>query len=185
MNCKYRVTLTGIKGFFRVYHINGKNTLYTFHKQLRDDLEFPIDQPILFKGLDAEGKVVQRWALVELGAGTVDTVSIQDTVKSGVTNFVYFYDIASKKSVNITYEGEVDDSVEMPVLIETKGPVPLEFENGYVSFEDMPDDCRRVPSRIPASGKAAGENDEDDDEEDDEDGGEDREEEEIIYSENE
>ena len=67
MNYKYRVTLAGIKGFFRVYHINASNTLYTFHKQLRDDLEFPMDQPILFKAFDESGNVVARWALVDLG----------------------------------------------------------------------------------------------------------------------
>ena len=38
MNYRYRVTLAGIKGFFRVYLVNGENSLYTFHKQLRADL---------------------------------------------------------------------------------------------------------------------------------------------------
>lgn len=191
MVCQYRVTLSGIKGFYRVYHINGKNTLYTFHKQLRDDLEFPIDQPILFKGLDAAGNVAGRWALVDLGAGTVDTVTIQDTIKAGVSSFVYFYDIKSKKSVNVTFEGEVDDNVTAPELIDVKGPVPLEFENGYVAFEDLPEDYRRVPPRNPSSSKASDLDDEDDedldDDEDDEDDGEDedREEEELIYSEDE
>ena len=96
MNYKYRITLAGIKGFFRVYSVNASNTLYTFHKQIRADLEFPVDQPILFKGLDGDGNVVGRWALVDLGAGTVDKVKISDTVKAGVKSFVYFYDIASK-----------------------------------------------------------------------------------------
>ena len=27
-----RVTLTGIKGFYRVYKVNGATTLYTLHK---------------------------------------------------------------------------------------------------------------------------------------------------------
>ena len=49
MNYRYRVTLAGIKGFFRVYLVNGENSLYTFHKQLRADLEFPMDQPILLR----------------------------------------------------------------------------------------------------------------------------------------
>ena len=38
MNYRYRVTLSGIKGFYRVYLVNGENSLYTFHKQLRSDL---------------------------------------------------------------------------------------------------------------------------------------------------
>ena len=69
---KLRVTLSGIKGFYRVYHVHGATTLYTLHKQLRSDLEFPQDQLIMFKGLDFEGAVVGRWGLFDLGNGTVD-----------------------------------------------------------------------------------------------------------------
>ena len=192
MVCQYRVTLAGIKGFYRVYHINGKNTLYTFHKQLRDDLEFPIDQPILFKGLDASGNVVGRWALIDLGSGTtVDTVTIQDTIKAGVSSFVYFYDIKSKKSVIVTFEGDVDDNVSSPELVDVKGPVPLEFENGYVAFEDLPEDYRKVPPRTPASVRDNEDDDLDDDDDDDidddedDENDEDNEEEELIYSEDE
>lgn len=182
MNYQYRVTLAGLKGFFRVYHINASNTLYTFHKQLRADLEFPMDQPILFKALDAEGNVVARWALVDLGAGTVDQVKISDTIKAGAVSFVYFYDIASKKSVIITLEGETQDNVLVPTLLESKGPIPLEFENGYVAFEDLPDDRRRLPGS-----SSAGDDDEDEDDEDDEEDSkdDDREEAEEIYDENE
>lgn len=181
MNYKYRVTLAGLKGFFRVYHINASNTLYTFHKQLRADLEFPMDQPILFKALDADGNVVARWALVDLGAGTVDQVKISDTVKAGAVSFVYFYDIASKKSVIITLEGEVQDKVQGPTLIESKGPIPLEFENGYVAFEDLPDDRRRLPG----SSNSDEDGDDDDDDEEDDPKNEDREEAEELYDENE
>lgn len=179
MNYKYRITLPGIKGFFRVYHVNSSNTLYTFHKQIRADLEFPMDQPILFKALDAEGNVVARWALVDLGAGTVDQTKIQDTIKAGAVSFVYFYDIASKKNVIITLEGEVQDNVSAPTLIESKGPIPLEFENGYVAFEDLPETPRRL------SGAPLGDEDEEEEDEEEDPKDEDREEAEEIYDENE
>lgn len=183
MNCRYRVTLAGIKGFFRVYDVNGGNTLYTFHKQMRSDLEFPVDQPILFKGLDANGNVVGRWALVDLGNGTVDQVRISDTVKLGVQSFVYFYDIASKKSVIITLEGDSAKPVTVPVLVESKGPIPLEFENGYVAFEDLPDDRRHLPGERHSLLGDDDDLDDDDDEDDEE--PEDDDKEEIIYDENE
>lgn len=182
MNYKYRVTLAGIKGFFRVYHINASNTLYTFHKQLRADLEFPMDQPILFKALDESGSVVARWALMDLGEGTVDTVHIADTIKKGVASFVYFYDIKSKKSVIITLEGHVDGNVASPTVVESKGPIPLEFENGYVAFEDLPDTRRRLPGESIVDDEGI---DDEDDDEDDEDEESDKDEEEIIYDENE
>ena len=176
MNYKYRITLAGIKGFFRVYSVNASNTLYTFHKQIRADLEFPVDQPILFKGLDGDGNVVGRWALVDLGAGTVDKVKISDTVKAGVKSFVYFYDIASKKSVIVTLEGETGEGGGAPVLLESKGPIPLEFENGYVAFEDLPEEHRRIPGIPGGDGFEDDDDDEDEDVDDD-----DKEEEAIIY----
>ena len=127
---KYRITLAGLKGFFRVYLVEGGNSLYTFHKQIRSDLEFPMDQPILFKALDAGGQVVARYALMDIGYGAVDSVTVADTVKAGVQSFVYFYDIQNKKSVIITLEGEAaGEHVTAPKLIESKGPVPAEFEN--------------------------------------------------------
>ena len=186
MNYRYRVTLAGIKGFFRVYLVNGENSLYTFHKQLRSDLEFPMDQPILFKALDAAGGVLARYALMDIGNGSVDKVSIADTVRAGAVSFVYFYDIASKKSVIITLEGETAEQTALPRLVETKGPVPLEFENGYVAFEDLPEERRRLPGEARKDAEDEDADDADFDEEDDEDEeAEDREEEEIIFSEDE
>ena len=179
---KYRITLEGLKGFFRVYLTEGSNSLYTFHKQIRSDLEFPQDQAILFKALNAEGKVVARYALVDLGFGTVDSVSIEDTVKAGVSSFVYFYDIQNKKSVNIQFEGQIpNESVNLPKLIESKGPVPAEFENGYVAFEDMPEERRKLPGLAETMGLRDIEEEEDDDEEE---GIEDEEEEELVYEDN-
>jgi len=145
---KLRVTLAGIKGFFRVYHVHGATTLYTLHKQIRADLEFPQDQLIMFKALDITGAVVGRYGLFDLGWGTVDQTSLEKAIKAGATDFVYFYDVTNRKSVNITVEGEAEGarvSPDFPVLAETKGPNPIEFENGYVAFEDLPDKQRHLP----------------------------------------
>lgn len=144
----YKVTLTGIKGFYRVYHLNGENTLYSFHKQMRSDMEFPQDQLILFKAFNAANDVIARFGLFDLGNGAVDDVTVEQAVKKGVTSFTYFYDVTNKKSVNISFEGMDEDipSVSCPTLVDVKGPNPIEFENGYVAFEDLPDDQRHLPS---------------------------------------
>lgn len=177
---KYRITLAGLKGFFRVYLVEGGNSLYTFHKQIRSDLEFPMDQPILFKALDAGGQVVARYALMDIGYGAVDSVTVADTVKAGVQSFVYFYDIQNKKSVIIMLEGEAaGEHVTAPKLIESKGPVPAEFENGYVAFEDMPEERRKLPGQSAADDDDEELDDLDEDDEEEED--EDKEEEELIY----
>lgn len=169
----YRVTLEGIKGFYRVYRIDGNNSLYTFHKHLRAGLEFTVDQPILFKAFDEAGNVVARYALQDLGSGSVDMVSVAATVAAGVVKFEYFYDVAARKSVNITLEAEEPGSVEGPEIIDTKGPIPLEFENGYVAFEDLPQQHRKLPGL----GLLGGDDEDDEDDEEDDD----KEEEEIIY----
>ncbi len=193
MTYKYRVTLHGLKGFFRVYKVNSDNSLYTFHKQMRSDMGFPADQLILFKGLDEDGGVVARYGLFDLGSGAADEVSLGDTVKAGITSFVYFYDTTNKKSVDIAFEGVIDEPCKSPELIESKGPDPVEFENGYVAFEDLPDEKRRLPGEgASASGKSLGdllgldeddlddEDDEDDDDVDDDDEDDDDETEEIY-----
>lgn len=179
---RLRVTLKGIKGFFRVYNVAGSVSLYSFHKQLRSDLEFPQDQLIMFKAMSIDGEVVGRYGLFDLGFGTVDQVSLEDVLKLGACDFVYFYDVTNKKSVNITVEGELPDAKGAPeiALVEEKGPVPLEFENGYVAFEDLPPSERHLPGE--------GDDDEDDEEYDDEPEEEDEDEDEDgkeIYDENE
>jgi len=78
----------------------------------------------------------------------VDQTSLEKAIKAGATDFVYFYDVTNRKSVNITVEGEAEGarvSPDFPVLAETKGPNPIEFENGYVAFEDLPDKQRHLP----------------------------------------
>ena len=171
----FRVTLAGIKGFYRVYHLNADNTLYSFHKQMRSDLEFPQDQLILFKAFDAAGSVVARYGLFDLGFGAVDEITVAQVVSKGIASFNYFYDVTNKKSVIVTFEGEVPAArVSTPTLVESKGPVPLDFENGYIAFEDLPDDQRHLPSESDKNHKKSLESllsalkDEDDD--DDEDG---------------
>jgi len=198
MTYRYKVTLSGIKGFFRIYLINGDNTLYAFHKQMRADMAFAPDQLILFKALDAYGGVVARYGLFDLGAGAVDEIRISDTVKNGVESFVYFYDVENRKSVIVTLEGEDGSNVLHPVLVESKGPDPVEFENGYVAFEDLPDSKRHLPGEEDRkSGSLAGllgidpddldEDDDDEDDDNDEDGGDngDKEEEDLVYDESE
>lgn len=174
---KFRITLAGLKGFFRVYRVDGSNSLYTFHKQIRSDLEFAMDQPVLFKGLDDKDEVVARYALTDLGFGTIDSVSVADALKAGIQSFIYFYDIKSKKSVIITLEEEMQGHISLPQLDESKGPVPLAFEQGYVAFEDLPKDKRRIPGIDDGDDEEYDEDYDEDEEEDEED------DEEIIYDE--
>ena len=195
MTYRYRVTLEGIKGFYRVYLVNATNSLYTLHKQLRADLEFPQDQQILFKAFDEAGNVAGRFALMPLpGNKAVDEVSMAETVNAGIVRYQYFYDVSSKKYVIVTFEGvETGKEVNLPEIVDSKGPLPIEFEHGYVAFEDLPDNRRRLPGEKPSGILAMlglddedlDEDEDDEDEEDDENEDDALEEEDVIYDENE
>ena len=145
MILKYRVTLPCLKGFARIYEVKGNSSLYTFHKQMRSDMDFPQDQIVLFKAMDVVGNVSARYSMCDMGAGTMDSVTLEQCHKKGEDRFIYFYDTTNVKSVIITLEGEGElrRGVIYPLLVESKGPNPIEFENGYVAFEDLPEDKRK------------------------------------------
>lgn len=155
MILKYRVSLPGIKGFARVYEVKSTMTLYEFHKLMRDDMDFPHDQLIQFKGLDSDGALVARYGMFDLGAGAADKVTLADTVDKGIASFTYFYNVTDRKSVILTYEGEVEagPGIKYPYLAETKGPNPEAFENGYVAYEDLPDEQKHLPGESSGWGK--------------------------------
>ena len=148
MILKYRVSLPGLKGFARVYEVKGTASLYSLHKQMRADMDFPQDQVVLFKAFDSKGNVAARYSVFQdFGFGTIDHVTAEQCHKRGEDKFIYFYDTTNVKSVIVTFEGvgEERKNVLYPVLVETKGPNPIEFENGYVAFEDLPDDKKKDP----------------------------------------
>ena len=148
MILRYRVSLPGLKGFARVYEVKDTTSLYSFHKQMRADMDFPQDQVVLFKAFDAAGNVAARYSVfTDFGFGTIDSVSTGECHKRGEDKFIYFYDTTNVKSVIVTFEGEGElrKNAVYPLLVETKGPNPIEFENGYVAFEDLPDDKKKDP----------------------------------------
>ena len=172
---QFRVTLPGIKGFYRIYKVNSANTLYSFHKQLQADLTFPADQAILFKAYDSHQEVLARYALIDLGFGTVDDITIGQTVSQGIESFDYYYDTKAKKRIILTLEAsEAGNEIKVPTLLDdAKGPEPAAFDNGFVAFEDLPKEKRRLPddeeSGLSRLLDALGDDDEDYDDEEDED----------------
>lgn len=169
MTYRIRVSLPGIKGFARVYDLDARNTLYAFHKQMLSDMEFPQDQIVLFKAFDAAENVVARYATFDLGDGSIEHISIAQVVAAGITHFVYFYDTTNKKSVILTIEGESDKAVSKPTLDAegSKGPIPEDFLNGYVAFEDLPPEKRKDPDAEDFDDDDDDEGDDDDDDDDD------------------
>ena len=148
MILRYKVSLPGIKGFARVYEVKESTSLYSLHKQMRSDMDFPQDQIVLFKAFDKAGNVSARYSVfTDFGAGTIDSVTAGQCHRKGEDKFIYFYDTTNVKSVIVTFDGEGEErrNVLYPLMVESKGPNPIDFENGYVAFEDLPDEKRKDP----------------------------------------
>ncbi len=112
------------------------------------DMVFPQDQVVLFKSFDAKDNVAARYSVfTDFGFGTIDSVTAGECHKNGEDKFIYFYDTTNVKSVIVSFEGEgaPKKNAMYPLLVEQKGPNPIEFENGYVAFEDLPDDKKKNP----------------------------------------
>ena len=89
MILKYRVSLPGIKGFARVYEVKDTASLYSLHKQMRADMDFPQDQVVLFKAFDANGDVAARYSVFQdFGLGTIDHVTAGQCHKRGEDKFI-------------------------------------------------------------------------------------------------
>ena len=115
MILKYRVSLPNIKGFARVYEVKETSSLYSLHKQMRADMDFPQDQVVLFKSFDADGNVAARYSVFQdFGFGTIDDVTAGQCHKRGEDKFIYFYDTTNVKSVIVTFEGVPDDKKKDP-----------------------------------------------------------------------
>jgi len=177
---KYRVSLPGLKGFARVYELKAHSSLFCFHKQMRSDMDFPQDQIVLFKAVDYAGNAIAKYATVDIGWGTIDEITLEKCHENEQDHFVYFYDTINAKSVLVDFVEECDakPGALYPLLVESKGPNPVEFENGYVAFEDLPADKKRDPDDEDWEDDDEDMDDSDDEEGDDEDG-------EEIYDENE
>jgi len=145
MTVQYKVSLPGIKGFYRIYEVKANTSLYSFHKQMMADMDFPQDQIVLFKAVDSDGRPLARYSSIDLGDGTIDNVTMGQCHKAGQDSFVYFYDTTNKKSVLLDYigVGTLSDNSFFPCLVDVKGPNPIDFENGYVAFEDRPKDEKK------------------------------------------
>ncbi len=73
-------------------------------------------------------------------------------------------DVLNKKSVIVTLESIREGNGGIPMIVDSKGPNPIEFENGYVAFEDLPDSQRHLPGQKPDWDSLEEEDDKDEDE---------------------
>ena len=158
MICKYKASIAGNKIFMREYDIDSGMRLFKLHEFLVSDLGFNPDQITLFSTLDANGKVLRRFGFFDLGNGTMDKVSVGDTLAAGEEILRYTYNAGLKLSIILTFCGEakLDPRADYPLLVAEKGCNPNQFSAVYDDLAEEYD-------------KHSHSHDHDDDDDDDED----------------
>lgn len=137
----YKATFPFSKIFFRKYEIKGTTTLFQLHRYLLDDLGFAPDQMIAFKGLGEDGKVKSIYGLFDMGAGTMDGVTIEKTISKGETELLYLFDIKKNHYIKLSLEGTSDFVIHAsyPRLVQEKGRIPEQFAAKYDNYDLIPD----------------------------------------------
>lgn len=130
---KYKASIPGSKVFMREYEIRGGTSLYKLHDYLLNDLDFAPDQMVAFRGVGADGKTRSEYGLFDMGDGSMDMVTVEQTLKKGETDLLYVFDIRKDRVIRLTLMGEVPESprASYPRLVAEKGRNPEQFANGY------------------------------------------------------
>ena len=130
---KYKASIPGSKVFMREYEIKGETSLYRLHDFLVNDLDFSPDQMVAFRGLGANGKTASEYGLFDMGDGSMDMVTVGQTIKKGEESLLYVFDIRKDRVIKLTLIGEVAESprASYPRLVAEKGRNPEQFANGY------------------------------------------------------
>jgi hypothetical protein len=133
---KYTATLPKYKSFLREYDIKKETKLYKLHTFLQNDLGFSPDQMALFRGVDKDGVVLRKYGLFDLGDGSMDTVTLEDTLKRGEVSLQYVYNIQMNLYIVLTFVSEERLVIKesYPRLMVEKGPNPDQFSASYEDF---------------------------------------------------
>ena len=139
MICKYKATIPGSKVFMREYEIKSDISLYSLHNFLLNDLDFSPDQMVAFRGLNNEGLVKDEYGLFDMGCGTMDSVSIESTLKRGETTLEYVYDLHKNHLIVLTFIGDTEmmPRSSYPRLVAEKGRNPEQFADKYEDLNQI------------------------------------------------
>jgi hypothetical protein len=139
---QFKATFDSLKGFYRQYDLRGKDTLYDFHEHMVNDLHFAPDQVVWFLVKKANGKTVKKYALFDLGDGSMDEITIEQlNLGNGATLF-YVFDVHDNRSLRLTFlgTGEALPRKSYPRTSDEQGDAPLQFvdANSKEMNEDTP-----------------------------------------------
>ncbi|MBQ7222357.1 MAG: hypothetical protein IJS02_02695 [Bacteroidales bacterium] len=138
---KYKVTIAGVKSFFRDYELKPETTLFRLNSYIMNDLDFSPDQMVLFCGLNEKGESTSRYGLFDLGSGSMDRVTLKDTLAKKENVLHYFYDLRRNKFLVLTFIEECDENPRLtyPRTVAEKGRNPEQFADKYEDWDTADD----------------------------------------------
>ena len=110
MILRYKATIPGNKAFAREYEIRSETKLYKLHEYLRFDLGFAPDQMVVFEALDKDGVLCSEYGLFDMGDGSMDTVSLGNTLERDEIVLNYVFDLAQGRYLQLHYGFTYDES---------------------------------------------------------------------------
>ncbi len=166
MIVKYRATIPASKRFFRDYAFRDGMSLYSVMEFIQGQLGFVPDMMVLFQGIDSGGNVVHEYGLFDMGDGSIDNVTIADTLGREETVLRFIYNLSKNLYLDLAFVEEcaADPKLKYPCVTDEKGHAPGQFSALYTD-----DDFEDRPHGLPKSIQNGDWRDDEDDDEDDED----------------
>lgn len=170
MIVKYRATIPASKRFFRDYAFRDGMSLYRVMEFIQNQLGFVPDMMILFQGVTSAGKVSHEYGLFDMGDGSIDNVTLADTLGKEETVLRFVYNLSKNLYIELAFVEEctADPKMTYPCVTDEKGHAPGQFTALYTDddFEDRP---HGLPKSIQNADFLDDDDDDDDDEDDEED----------------
>ena len=142
---RFKATFDTLKGFMRTYELRGTNSLYDFHEHIVNDLNFAPDQVVMFKVLDAKGKIQKQYGLFDLGDGAMDEINIEKLMAQKNIALIYVFNIRDNRALRLTLL-DIDEELPRKVYPRTsdeKGTPPGQFvdsQNAEAYDDDATED---------------------------------------------
>ena len=95
----------------------------------------------MFETLSAAGKLSRRIGLFDFGDGSMDRITIDNTVSHEETVLRYIYNLTLNLCIELRLEGEQEFNrrLSYPVLVAEKGRNPDQFSAVYEDYEEFSD----------------------------------------------
>lgn len=121
--------------------MDSRMSLYKLREYMDRELGFSPDQMTLFETFSANGKLSRRIGLFDFGDGSMDRVSIDNTVSHEETVLRYVFNLNLNLCIELRLEGEQEFNrrLSYPVLVAEKGRNPDQFSAVYEDYEEFSD----------------------------------------------